>query len=128
HREHMHFEYLEEFRRFLQIRSGNAILLGEANVLPDEMLPYFGEEGDRMHMMFNFFVNQHLFYALAAADVGPLIDAIRATQTIPRSTQWANFLRNHDELDLGRLDEDRRRIVFERFGPEPHMQLYDRGI
>ncbi len=30
----MHFEYLNEFRRFLQWRSGDAILLEEANVLP----------------------------------------------------------------------------------------------
>jgi maltose alpha-D-glucosyltransferase / alpha-amylase len=42
--------------------------------------------------------------------------------------QWAHFLRNHDELDLGRLDESRREVVFSRFGPEPEMQLYHRGI
>jgi maltose alpha-D-glucosyltransferase/alpha-amylase len=42
--------------------------------------------------------------------------------------QWASFLRNHDELDLGRLTEDQRQLVFEKFGSEPRMQLYDRGI
>ena len=31
-------------------------------------MEYFGDDGDRMHMMFNFQVNQNLFYALAAAD------------------------------------------------------------
>ena len=40
----------------------------EANVLPETDMEYFGDDGDRMHMMFNFQVNQHLFYALAAAD------------------------------------------------------------
>src|SRR5690606_1153110 len=44
------------------------------------------------------------------------------------NTQWAHFLRNHDELDLGRLSEEQRQTVFERFAPEKHMQLYDRGI
>jgi maltose alpha-D-glucosyltransferase / alpha-amylase len=39
------FRYLEEFRRFLQWRVGDAILLGEANVLPEENLDYFGERG-----------------------------------------------------------------------------------
>jgi hypothetical protein len=29
---------------------------------------YFGDDGERMQMTFNFHVNQHLFYALAAAD------------------------------------------------------------
>ena len=38
------------------------------------------------------------------------------------------FLRNHDELDLGRLTEEQRETVFDAFGPEQDMQLYDRGI
>ena len=36
-------------------------------MLPDTDMQYFGDDGDRMHMMFNFQVNQNLFYALAAA-------------------------------------------------------------
>ena len=36
--------------------------------------------------------------------------------------------RNHDELDLGRLTEAQRQKVFEAFGPDQSMQLYDRGI
>ena len=31
---------------------------------PTTDLDYFGDDGERMHMMFNFQVNQHLFYAL----------------------------------------------------------------
>ena len=50
---------------------GDAIMLAEANVLPETDMEYFGDDGDRMHMMFNFQVNQHLFYALAAADTRP---------------------------------------------------------
>jgi maltose alpha-D-glucosyltransferase/alpha-amylase len=38
------------------------------------------------------------------------------------------FLRSHDELDLGRLTPEQRQKVFDAFGPEPRMQLYDRGI
>jgi len=122
------FEYLTEMRRFLQWRSRDAILLGEANVLPQENMKYFGAGGEGIHMMFNFFVNQHLFYALASADVAPLVDALHATQQLPPTAQWAQFLRNHDELDLGRLNEEQRAAVFAKFGPEKSMQLYDRGI
>ena len=41
------------------------MILAEANVRPEEDLDYFGRDADRMHMMFNFQVNQNLFYALA---------------------------------------------------------------
>jgi maltose alpha-D-glucosyltransferase / alpha-amylase len=123
------FDYLTEFRRFLQWRQGDAILLGEANVPPDESQRYFGEDGGSgIHMMFNFWVNQHLFLALATGEVEPLAEAIRATAEIPETSQWAQFLRNHDELDLGRLDDDDRERVFQRFAPEERMQLYGRGI
>jgi maltose alpha-D-glucosyltransferase/alpha-amylase len=59
-------------RRFLQWRKGDAVLLGEANVLPAESKKFFGEEGDGIHLMFNFYVNQYTFYALATSDTKPL--------------------------------------------------------
>ena len=127
-KEDLKFEYLTEMRQFLQWRCGDAILLGEANVLPEMNKQYFGAKGDGIHMMFNFFVNQHLFYALATGDVNPLIHALRATKSLPPTAQWAHFLRNHDELDLGRLTDEQRESVFAKFGPDKSMQLYDRGI
>ena len=122
------YDMLRKFREFLQWRQGDSIILAEANVLPDTDMEYFGDDGDRMHMMFNFQVNQNLFYALAAADTEPLIKALHATKPRPATAQWGIFLRNHDELDLGRLTEEQRQKVFAAFGPEPDMQLYNRGI
>jgi maltose alpha-D-glucosyltransferase/alpha-amylase len=123
-----HYQYLSDIRDFLQWREGDAIILGEANVLPRQNREYFGGEHDRMHMMFNFYVNQHLFYALASSDVRGLSNALEATKDIPEFAQWASFLRNHDELDLGRLTSKQRQIVYQQFGPDPQMQLYSRGI
>ena len=91
-------------------------------------MQYFGDDGDRMHMMFNFQVNQNLFYALATADTRPLAKAMNKTEKRPASGQWGIFLRNHDELDLGRLTKKQRQQVFNAFGPNPEDQLYDRGI
>jgi maltose alpha-D-glucosyltransferase/alpha-amylase len=78
--------------------------------------------------MFNFQVNQHLFHALAAADASSLAGALERTRERPATAQWGVFLRNNDELDLGRLSEEQREKVFAEFGPEKSMQLYDRGI
>jgi maltose alpha-D-glucosyltransferase/alpha-amylase len=122
------YDMLRSFREFLQWRVGDSIILAEANVLPKTDMEYFGDAGDRMHMMFNFQVNQNLFYALAASDTRPLAAAITKTAKRPASGQWGIFLRNHDELDLGRLSEKQRQTVFDAFGPNPEDQLYDRGI
>jgi len=78
--------------------------------------------------MFNFQVNQNLFYALASSDTRPLAKAMSKTEERPETAQWGMFLRNHDELDLGRLSEKQRQQVFAAFGPNKEDQLYDRGI
>jgi len=122
------YDMLRMFREFLTWREGDAIILGEANVLPHVDLNYFGASGERLQMMFNFEVNQHVFYALATSDTRPLVKALQTTKPRPATAQWAQFLRNHDELDLGRLTKKQRQAVFDAFGPDPNMQLYKRGI
>jgi maltose alpha-D-glucosyltransferase / alpha-amylase len=122
------YDLLHEMRDFLQWRCRDAILLAEANVPPDESLDYFGAQGDRLQMMLNFWVNQRMFHALASGDSTELADALRATKSRPPAAQWGMFTRSHDELDLGRLTDAQRQVVFNAFAPEPHMRLYGRGI
>ena len=123
-----HYDMLRTFSQFLTWRKGEAIILAEANVLPGTDMEYFGRQGERLQMMFNFEVNQNVFYALASSDRRPLVKALKATRMRPASGQWGSFLRNHDELDLGRLEEEQKKAVFAAFAPEPGMQLYGRGI
>jgi maltose alpha-D-glucosyltransferase / alpha-amylase len=122
------YEMLRTFSQFLGWRQGDAIILGEANVLPSTDMHYFGSAGERIQMVFNFEVNQHLFLALATSDGRKLKKAMMETKRRPATAQWGQFLRNHDELDLGRLEDKERQAVFTAFGPEKEMQLYDRGI
>jgi glycosidase len=42
--------------------------------------------------------------------------------------QYANFVRNHDELTLDKLSEEERQEVFDAFGPDADMQLFGRGL
>jgi maltose alpha-D-glucosyltransferase/alpha-amylase len=121
------FDFLGELHETITWRRGDALVLAEANVEKDELLEYFGG-GHRLPMMFNFLANQRTFLALARADAAPLVAALEAAPTLAPGCQWATFLRNHDEVDLGRLGEREREEVFAAFGPEPEMQLYDRGI
>jgi len=122
------FDMINRLERFINLRKGESITLGEANVLPQNDSHYFGKEGEGMNMMFNFYANQYLFYALATGDVKPFLEALKQTHDIQPISQWAFFLRNHDELDLGRLTEKERNAVFREFAPDTTMQLYYRGI
>lgn len=119
--------FFEEMRSFLSARKTDAILLAEANINSSEVDTYLKGE-TRMHMMFNFFVNQHLFLSLARENAGALKKALDQWPPANPSEQWLNFLRHHDELTLEKLSDDERKEVFKKFGPKPGMQIYNRGI
>jgi maltose alpha-D-glucosyltransferase/alpha-amylase len=120
-------DYLRELRDHLQTLDGDVCAMAEANLAPEAVPDYFGT-GDKIHMSFNFWLHQHLFLALARQDGRPLARAWSQLPPLPAPCQWANFLRSHDELDLGRLSEADRGEVFRAFGPDASMQLFGRGI
>ncbi|MBE7158283.1 MAG: alpha-amylase family protein [Rhodospirillales bacterium] len=122
------YEYLREFRDALSWKRGDAILLAEANVPPGEMLHYFGEDGDRLHLMLNFWVNPHLFLAFARGQAEPIRRSIEALPALPPGAAWAFFLRNHDELDLSKLSDKERAECMAAFAPDENMRLYNRGV
>jgi maltose alpha-D-glucosyltransferase/alpha-amylase len=123
-RPHTFFRYM---RGFLSRRRGDAALLAEANVPMDEVSEYVGA-GDKLQLVFNFWWNQHFWLSLATHDARPLVGAIGELAPLPPTCQWANFLRNHDELDLSRLKPTARAAVYEAFAPDADMRAYDRGI
>ncbi|MFD6678064.1 alpha-amylase family protein [Micromonospora parva] len=125
------FEFLTELRQHVQWRRGDAVLLAEANVEPDQLPTFFGDasgSGNRIHMLFDFMLNGRLMLALARQDPESLIEALRDTPKLPVGGQWATFLRNHDEIDLSRLTTEQRNQVYAEFGPDENMRIYDRGI
>jgi trehalose synthase len=122
-------EQLRELRAFLGRRSGEAVLLGEVNLRRPEQVKFFGrDDGDELQMLFDFIVMQRTYLALARQDAEAIVDALASRPPIPRSCQWATFLRNHDELTLDKLSDEEREEVFAAFGPEPEMQVYGRGL
>jgi maltose alpha-D-glucosyltransferase/alpha-amylase len=121
------FKYLTEFREFISWRRGDAIILAEVNVPADQIGQYFGE-GDRMHMLFNFSLCRHIYLSMARQDIGPIIESMKELPDIPANAQWAVFLRNHDELNLSNISEEEQEEIYEAFGPEEDMQIFDRGI
>lgn len=121
------FEYLQEFRDFLTYVRGDAVLLAEANVDMKTAPKYFGG-GDRMHLLFNFVLQEHLMLALVRERAEPIVRGLKASPEIPEQGQWANFLRNHDEMSLAHLSKKETQEIYDALGPEETMRIYDRGI
>ncbi len=113
----------------LNRRVGDAILLGEVNLSHKDQLLFFGgPDGDELHMQFDFIGMQRLYLSLARSDFAPLVEALQKRPQPQPESQWASFVRNHDELTLDKLTETERQEVFAAFGPEPEMQVYGRGL
>ncbi|HYY82205.1 MAG TPA: alpha-amylase family protein [Actinomycetes bacterium] len=119
---------LRDMRGFLSRRRGEAALLGEANVAADQLTGYFGQHGNELHMLFNFILNQALYLSLVREDPRPLAEHLRELPVTPLNCQYANFVRNADELSLDKLSEAERQEVFDAFAPDENMRLYGRGI
>lgn len=121
-------DLLRDIRAFLQRRSSEGILLGEVNLPYDQQRDYFGDGAGELSMQFDFVGMQAIYLSLVREDPAPLLAALAARPAIPDEAQWANFLRNHDELTLDKLTDAERQEVFDAFGPDERQRVFGRGI
>ncbi len=119
--------YLREFRGVVESERSDAVMLGELDLDPHEYERFLGE-GRQLHVLLNFYLCAYLFLAMARRRAGPLEEALAKLPAMDGRGRWGNFLRNHDELDLQRLEPDERHEVLEAFGPEERMQAFGRGV
>ncbi|MDB6033238.1 MAG: trehalose synthase [Verrucomicrobiales bacterium] len=106
-------EYLKTLRAHIDSKYGDRMLLAEANQWPEEAVTYFGQgNGDECHMAFHFPLMPRLFMALRMEDRVPIVDILDQTPSIPETSQWALFLRNHDELTLEMVTDEERDYMY----------------
>lgn len=120
-------DFMEELHDFMISIKKDAFFLAEADV-PKSRIKTFIGKGNRMNLLFNFLLNNKTFLALARGEPGPITEQLTSHQKLPSNVQWANFIRNLDELDLERLTKDEREEVFAAFAPRDNMKVFDRGI
>jgi maltose alpha-D-glucosyltransferase/alpha-amylase len=114
--------FCKEMRRFVDERYPGTLLLAEANMWPDDLVPYFGQ-GDEFHMAFNFPIMPRIFMALRREQCWPIIEIMDQLPAIPTSCQWALFLRNHDELTLEMVTDEERDYMYAEYAKDPRMRL-----
>jgi maltose alpha-D-glucosyltransferase/alpha-amylase len=114
--------FLRDLRRHIDERFGDRMLLAEANQWPEDSVAYFGD-GDECHMAFHFPVMPRMFMALRMEDRFPIVDILTQTPAIPDSSQWALFLRNHDELTLEMVTDEERDYMYRVYANDPLMRI-----
>jgi len=115
-------EVLKKMRAELDTRYEDKLFLAEANQWPEDVLPYFGD-GDECHMAFHFPLMPRIYMAVAQEDRHPIVEIMHQTPEIPDSSQWAIFLRNHDELTLEMVTDRERDYMYQTYAIEPQMRV-----
>ncbi|APR76964.1 Trehalose synthase [Minicystis rosea] len=114
--------YLRALRAHVDTRYADRMLLAEANQWPEDAVAYFGR-GDECHMAFHFPIMPRIFMAIHGEDRFPIVDVLAQTPEIPETSQWALFLRNHDELTLEMVTDEERDAMYRAYAAEPVMRL-----
>jgi maltose alpha-D-glucosyltransferase/alpha-amylase len=116
--------FLKKLRAYLDSKYRNRVLLAEANQWPEDAAAYFGGDGgNECHMCFHFPVMPRLFMSIQMEDRFPIVDILQQTPDIPPTSQWALFLRNHDELTLEMVTEDDRDYMYRVYAQDPQARI-----
>jgi maltose alpha-D-glucosyltransferase/alpha-amylase len=114
--------FLKKLRAHVERRHPTALLLGEANQWPEDVVEYFGD-GDEFHMNYHFPIMPRLFMALRQEDRRPIVEILERTPDIPSNCQWGMFLRNHDELTLEMVTDEERDYLYNEYAKDRRMRL-----
>lgn len=116
------YDYLRELRAHIDEKFDDRMLLAEANQWPEDAVAYFGDD-DMCHMAFHFPIMPRLFMAVYMEDRYPILDILEQTPDIPDKSQWALFLRNHDELTLEMVTDEERDMMYRVYARDPQMRV-----
>jgi maltose alpha-D-glucosyltransferase / alpha-amylase len=114
--------YLKEVRAFVDANYSDRVLLAEANQWPSDVLPYFGDD-DECHMAFHFPLMPRIFMAIRREERRPITEILAQTPGLPPRSQWAIFLRNHDELTLEMVTDEERDYMYNEYARDRLMRL-----
>ncbi len=114
--------FLKRLRSHIDKHYKNRILIAEANLWPEDAATYFGN-GEECHMNFHYPLMPRLFLALRTEDSYPIVDIMEQTPATPPNSQWALFLRNHDELGLEMVTEEEKDYLFKAYANDPNTKF-----
>lgn len=122
-------EIIKILSTFLQETAPRSVIQAEACQPPKKILPYFGSERNitvnidgtdknilrtnEIQIAYHFPYMPAIWAALVSSDSSYFWKTHKQTPQIPGSTEWAVFLRVHDELTLEMVNAKTRELLYE---------------
>jgi len=116
-------DFLRKVRATVDAEYPDRVLLAEANQWPEDVVEYFGNDGDECHMCFHFPVMPRMFMSVRREEATPMYEILERTPEIPGICQWGLFLRNHDELTLEMVTDEERDYMYGEYAKDPRMKI-----
>jgi maltose alpha-D-glucosyltransferase/alpha-amylase len=113
---------LKRLRYSIDSTFKNRMLLAEANQWPTDAAEYFGN-GNECNMAFHFPLMPRMFMSIQMEDRFPIIEILDQTPKIPDNSQWAIFLRNHDELTLEMVTDEERDYMYRVYAKDKQSRI-----
>ncbi|MFN2537687.1 MAG: maltose alpha-D-glucosyltransferase, partial [Mycobacteriales bacterium] len=115
-------DFLKRVRKEVDELYPDRVMLCEANQWPQDVVEYFGSNGDECQMAFHFPLMPRLFMAVRRESRYPITEILAQTPAIPDNCQWGIFLRNHDELTLEMVTDEERDYMYTEYAKDPRMK------
>ncbi len=115
-------DVIKQIRKRIDARYPGRLLLAEANMWPEDVREYFGDD-DECHMAYHFPLMPRMYMAIAQEDRHPVVEILQQTPDIPPNCQWAIFLRNHDELTLEMVTSKERDYLYRMYASDTRARI-----
>ncbi|GAB3624596.1 alpha-amylase family protein [Mariniluteicoccus endophyticus] len=121
---------LQALRALTRIAAPGLVLLAEAIVSPDDLVPYFGTgraTGRECELAYHNVLMVTLWSALAEQNARLLGSVIRSMPEIPATSAWLTYARLHDDIGWAITDEDAARVGYDGFAHRAFLSDFYSG-
>lgn len=121
---------LQALRALTRLAAPGMILLAEAIVSPEDLVPYFGTgaaTGRECELAYHNVFMVGMWSALAEQNGRLLSSIIASMPAIPPSAAWLTYARLHDDIGWAITDEDAARVGFNGFAHRAFLSDFYSG-
>ena len=118
------------YRALMSIAAPGTLLLAEAIVAPDDLLPYLGVhrlQRPECHLAYHNQLMVNLWSGLASGDAALAAEALSALPSTPASANWLNYVRCHDDIGWAVSDADAGRLGLSGAAHRSFLAAFYRG-